>query len=99
MKIVESETINEIIIEKSRFITYLKQVNSIDEANDYLQQIKKKHYDATHHCFALIIDDIVRSNDNGEPSGTAGVPILDVLKKNDIENTIDSNSCLAAPRI
>ena len=88
MKIVESETINEIIIEKSRFITYLKQVNSIDEANDYLQQIKKKHYDATHHCFALIIDDIVRSNDNGEPSGTAGVPILDVLKKNDIENTI-----------
>ena len=88
MKIVKDEIINEIIIEKSRFITYLKNVNSIDEANDYLALIKKKHYDATHHCFALIIGDIVRSNDNGEPSGTAGVPILDVLKKNDINNTI-----------
>ncbi len=88
MKIIEKEIINEIIIEKSRFITYLKRVDSIDEANDYMQMIKKKHYDATHHCFALIIDDIVRSNDNGEPSGTAGVPILDVLKKNDITNTI-----------
>lgn len=88
MKIIDKEIINEIIIEKSRFITYLKRVDSIDEANEYLQAIKKKHYDATHHCFALIIDDIVRSNDNGEPSGTAGVPILDVLKKNDITNTI-----------
>jgi len=88
MKIIDKEISNEIIIEKSRFITYLKRVDSIDEANEYLQAIKKKHYDATHHCFALIIDDIVRSNDNGEPSGTAGVPILDVLKKNDITNTI-----------
>ena len=88
MKIVKDEIVNEIIIEKSRFITYLKRVDSIDEANDYINQIKKKHYDATHHCLALIIDDIMRSNDNGEPSGTAGVPILDVLKKNDITNTI-----------
>ena len=88
MKIVKDEVINEIIIEKSRFITYLKRVDNIDEANDYLAQIKKKHYDATHHCSALIIDEVMRSNDNGEPSGTAGVPILDVLKKNDINKTI-----------
>ena len=88
MKIVENEVINEIIIEKSRFITYLKRVDSIDEANEYLNSIKKKHYDATHHCLALIIDDMARSTDNGEPSGTAGVPILEVLKKNNITNTI-----------
>ncbi len=88
MKIVKDEVINEIIIEKSRFITYLKRVDSINEADEYLSQIKKKHYDATHHCFALIIDGSQRSNDNGEPSGTAGVPILEVLKKNDINNTI-----------
>ena len=88
MKIVKDEVINEIIIEKSRFITYLKRVDSIDEANNYLNIIKKKHYDATHHCTALIIGDVMRSNDNGEPSGTAGMPILDVLKKNDINNTI-----------
>ena len=88
MKIVKDEVINEIIIEKSRFITYLKRVDSVDEANDYLALIKKKHYDATHHCLAFIIDGVERSNDNGEPSGTAGVPILDVLKKNNINNTI-----------
>ena len=88
MKIVKDEVINEIIIEKSRFITYLKRVDSVSEADNYLATIKKKHYDATHHCFAFIIDGVQRSNDNGEPSGTAGVPILDVLKKNDINNTI-----------
>lgn len=88
MKIVKDEVISEIIIEKSRFITYLKRVDNIDEADNYLALIKKKHYDATHHCFALVIDDIKRSNDNGEPSGTAGVPILDVLVKNNINNTM-----------
>ena len=88
MKTCKDEIINEIIIEKSRFITYLKRVDSIEDADNYLALIKKKHYDATHHCFALIIDGVQRSNDNGEPSGTAGVPILDVLKKNDINNTI-----------
>ena len=88
MKIVEKEFVNEIVIEKSRFITYLNKVDSLDEANEYLNSIKKKHYDATHHCLALIIDDVNRSSDNGEPSGTAGVPILDVLKKNNINHTI-----------
>ncbi len=88
MKTCKDEVINEIIIEKSRFITYLKRVDKIEDADNYLALIKKKHYDATHHCFALIIDGVQRSNDNGEPSGTAGVPILDVLKKNDINNTI-----------
>ncbi len=88
MKIVKDEVISEIIIEKSRFITYLKRVDNIDEADNYLALIKKKYYDATHHCFALVIDDIKRSNDNGEPSGTAGVPILDVLVKNNINNTM-----------
>ena len=88
MKIIDKEVINEIIIEKSRFITYLKRIESIDDANDYLAQIKKKHYDATHHCFAIILDDIKRSNDNGEPSGTAGAPILDALVKNDLTNVI-----------
>lgn len=88
MKIVKDEVINEIIIEKSRFITYLKRVDNIDEALNYLSLIKKRHYDATHCCVGLIIGDIYRSNDNGEPSGTAGVPILEVLKKNEINNTI-----------
>ena len=88
MRIIDKEVINEIIIEKSRFITYLKRIDNIDEANEYLALIKKKHYDATHHCFAIILDDVRRSNDNGEPSGTAGAPILDSLVKNDLNNVI-----------
>lgn len=83
-------TINEIIIEKSRFITYLKRVDTIDDATTFINQIKKKHYDANHRCLAFVIDNgqIMRSSDDGEPSGTAGIPILQCLKNNDITNTI-----------
>lgn len=88
MKIVKDLVINEIIIEKSRFITYLKRINNMDEANEFIKEIRKKHYDATHNCLALVFDGNARSSDDGEPSGTAGVPILEVLKKNDITDTI-----------
>lgn len=88
MKIVKDLIQNEIVIEKSRFITHIKRINSIDEANDFLKEIKKKYYDATHNCVAIVFDGFARSSDDGEPSGTAGVPILEVLKKNDITDTI-----------
>lgn len=88
MKIVKDLVQNEIIIEKSRFITHLKRINNIDEANEFIKEIKKKYYDATHNCVALILDGNARSSDDGEPSGTAGVPILEALKKNDITDTI-----------
>lgn len=84
---VKQETINTIVIEKSKFITYLKPVKSEEEYKEYLKEIKKKHYDATHVCSALSLKDIKRSSDDGEPSGTAGVPMLNVLTKKDIENT------------
>ena len=84
---VKQETINTIIIEKSKFITYLKPVKSEEEYKEYLKEIKKKHYDATHVCSALSLKDIKRSSDDGEPSGTAGVPMLNVLTKKGIENT------------
>lgn len=84
---VKQETTNTIVIEKSKFITYLKPVKSEEEYKDYLKEIKKKHYDATHVCSALSLKDIKRSSDDGEPSGTAGMPILNVLTKKGIENT------------
>ena len=84
---VKQETVNTIVIEKSRFITYLKPVKDEQDYKNYLKEIKKKHYDATHVCSALVIGDIKRSSDDGEPSGTAGSPILNVLVKNSLNNT------------
>ena len=84
---VKQETVNTIVIEKSRFITYLKPVKDEQDYKDYLKEIKKKHYDATHVCSALVIGDIKRSSDDGEPSGTAGKPMLDVLLGEELYNT------------
>ncbi|MCG3084493.1 YigZ family protein [Anoxybacillus sp. LAT_35] len=81
----------EIIIEKSRFISYVERATTEEEAIRFIQQIKKKHWDATHNCSAYLIgehDHIQKANDDGEPSGTAGVPMLEVLKKKKLKNTV-----------
>lgn len=81
---------SELIIQKSRFIAYGKRTESEKEAQDFVQSIKKKHYDATHNCSAYLIgeyDEIQKANDDGEPGGTAGVPILEVIKKRELKNT------------
>ncbi len=83
---IQNEVIDDFIINKSEFITYLKRVESEDEAKEYIDEIKKLHPKATHHCQAFIIDEnIQRSNDDGEPSGTAGIPMLEVLRKRNME--------------
>ncbi|MEG0423817.1 MAG: YigZ family protein [Erysipelotrichaceae bacterium] len=72
-------------IKKSRFITYLHRCFSEQEAKDYLLTIKKMHPEATHHCYAFILgenQELQRSNDDGEPHGTAGLPILESLQLN-----------------
>ena len=69
---------------KSTFITHLIRINSEEEAREFIQKMKKKHYDATHVCSCYVYGDnneITRANDDGEPSGTAGAPMLDVLVK------------------
>lgn len=79
------------IEKKSKFISYAKPVYSEEEALKFLSQVRKKHYDATHNCYAYILGEsmnIQRSSDDGEPSGTAGVPILEVLKKEEVTNSI-----------
>lgn len=81
---LKDEVINTITIEKSQFICYCKHIQNEFEYKEYLSNIKKKHYDASHVCSGLILDNIKRSNDDGEPSGTAGAPILNVLEKNNL---------------
>ena len=78
----------EIVIEKSRFICTLKKVHSEAEAQEFIKTIKKEFWDATHNCSAYIVDEMAqRSSDDGEPSGTAGMPMLEVLRKNKLTNT------------
>lgn len=78
----------EILIEKSRFICTLKKVNSEAEAQEFIKTVKKEFWDATHNCSAYIVDDLAqRSSDDGEPSGTAGIPMLEVLRKNQLVGT------------
>jgi uncharacterized YigZ family protein len=82
---------HEIVIQKSRFIGTIKRVESEEEAQIFIQQMKKKYHDATHNCSAYMIgehDQIQKANDDGEPSGTAGVPMLEVLKKQNLKDTV-----------
>lgn len=79
---------NITIVNKSKFITNLFSVDNIDDVDKYMSIIKNKYKDATHHCYAYIIDNIKRFNDDGEPSGTAGMPILDILEKNDLNHIL-----------
>ena len=78
-------------VQKSRFISYVNHIENETQAQDFVNQIRKKHFDATHNCYAYIIgehNDTQKSNDDGEPSGTAGVPILEVLKKNELSDVV-----------
>ena len=76
-------------IKKSRFICHTKRVYNEEEARDFLSAIKKEHYKATHNCSAFIVgerSEIKRTSDDGEPSGTAGVPMLGVLENHNLTN-------------
>lgn len=75
-------------IKKSKFITYLAPVKTEDEAKDFLARIKKEHHKATHHCSAYICDDIERSNDDGEPASSAGLPMLQTLQGSNMNYVI-----------
>jgi uncharacterized YigZ family protein len=82
---------HEIVIQKSRFIAHVARVETEEDAQDFIQRIKKENWNATHNCSAYLIgenDHIQKANDDGEPSGTAGVPILEVLKKKHLKDTV-----------
>lgn len=94
---MEFETIQEkvqaeVVEKKSKFIAHLFPVENIEEAETLLKEIKKKYYDARHHCMAYRIlkenQIIEKASDDGEPSGTAGAPMLTILKKNNLANVL-----------
>lgn len=89
---IEKENSAEIVEKKSRFIANIYNVESKEDAEEKIKQIKKKYYDAKHHCFAFsIIEEngiIQKSSDDGEPSGTAGAPILNIIKSNNLQNVL-----------
>lgn len=82
-KTVEREASDYFIEKKSRFIGYVKPVKTQEEATEFINKIKSKHWDATHNVSAYVLreNNIQRCSDDGEPSGTAGVPVLEVLLK------------------
>ena len=87
MKIIKNNYDNEIIIKNSRFICYLVRIDSTN-VDDILSDIKSMHPKATHYCYGYIYDDYKKSSDDGEPGGTAGLPILNVLEKEDINHVL-----------
>ncbi len=90
--IVEEQVSAEIVEKKSKFIANLFFVESVSDAEEKIKSMKKKYYDAKHNCFAYIINEnneiTKRSSDDGEPSGTAGAPMLEILEKNNIANVL-----------
>ena len=82
-RIIKEESSGEIVEKKSRFIAVLKPVETEEEALAFIESVRKKHYDARHNCFAFILGEngaMERCSDDGEPSGTAGRPMLEVLR-------------------
>lgn len=90
-KIVYRDGQGEIVEKKSRFIAHIFSVDTEEEALERITQIRKKHYDARHNCFAYVIgekNEIERCSDDGEPSGTAGRPMLEVLTGQGVHNAV-----------
>lgn len=94
-KTVEKEASDFFIEKKSKFIGYAKPVKTQEDALEFISKIKSKHWDATHNVYAHVLreNNIQRYSDDGEPSGTAGVPVLDVMLK---ESLVDV--CVVATR-
>ena len=88
MKSVREITVYRWTIKKSEFFCTLIPCNNEAQINDIIDEYKQKYHDATHNCVAYIVQNAKRANDDGEPSGTAGLPMLDVLEKNDLSNVI-----------
>ena len=86
---VKNSIEKEIVIEKSRFISYTKMVETEEDAKEFVESIRKKHPFATHNCYAYVTEGgkTQRFSDDGEPQGTAGIPMLEVLKNRGLKDT------------
>ena len=88
MKSIEKITEHTLVIKKSEFICTLIPLNDEEKINETIDYYKEKYKDATHNCVAYLVGTKERANDDGEPSGTAGLPMLNVLKKQELSNII-----------
>lgn len=88
MYTVKNNNTYDLEIKKSKFISKIYKVNNIDEVNSIISTLKEKYSDATHHCYAYIINEVKKCSDDGEPSGTAGIPILQVLEKSNLDHVL-----------
>lgn len=90
-RILKEPADSETVIKRSRFLCHLEPAADPAQAEAVLERIRKEHYNATHNCSAVVIGpdaDFVRASDDGEPQGTAGIPMLDVLRKSGVRNLI-----------
>lgn len=89
-KTLKKYSSDEFVEKRSRFIGYAKPVKTEEEALEFINKIKKEHWDARHNCYAYCLKEgaLKRYSDDGEPQGTAGVPMLDVLNKNEITDAV-----------
>lgn len=88
MKSIDQNITNEIIINKSRFICCLIKIQKLDDIDINIEKIKQEYKGATHYCYAYILGNLKKCSDDKEPSGTAGLPILNVLEKNELSNIL-----------
>lgn len=77
---------HEFVVEKSRFISFACRVSTVEQANFFIADVSKKHYDATHNCYAFVTAESRKFSDDGEPQGTAGLPILGAIQGKGLEN-------------
>ncbi|MFD9700699.1 YigZ family protein [Lentzea sp. NPDC059081] len=87
MKVIKRDGTHEIEIQRSRFLCHVARVTSDAEASEFFARVRKEHWQATHNCTAFRTVDTQRSSDDGEPAGTAGVPMLEVLTRRDLVDT------------
>mgnify|MGYP005789195213 CR=1 FL=1 len=85
---IDKNAVAEIIEKKSKFIANVYPADNKDEAENILKQIRQRYHDAKHNSYAYIVENIEKCSDDGEPSGTAGAPLLDILKNNNLNNVI-----------
>ena len=87
---VEKDSVCELVEKKSKFIGYVKPIVTEKDALSFINEIKTKHWDARHNVYAYVVreNNVSRYSDDGEPHGTAGLPVLDVIKKNNLKNVV-----------
>lgn len=88
MKIIKNNATEEVVIKKSKFISYAYFVNNLEEIKNILNNLKEKYKDAKHMCYAYIVNNDKKYSDDKEPNGTAGMPILNILEKNNLNNIL-----------